>query len=259
MRRRVPWLILAFALLAWRPAPAADLERAAAHTVIEVVDGDTVVLDDRSSVRLVGIQAPKLSLGRAKVADQPLAKESKAALEALTLGRAVTLQFGGLQMDRHGRHLAHLQDDQGRWVQGEMLRRGLARVYTFSDNRSWAADMLALEQEARREARGLWHRDYYRVRTAEEAGRYLGRYEVIEGRVVAAASNKGTVYLNFGPDWRSDFTVTISPRDLRSFRTSRLDPFQWKGRRVRVRGWLKSMNGPMIQATHPEQIEVLGE
>ena len=33
----------------------------------------------------------------------------------------------------------------------------------------------------------------------------------------------------------------------------------YDGRRVRVRGWLKSLNGPMIEVTHPEQIEVLEE
>lgn len=33
----------------------------------------------------------------------------------------------------------------------------------------------------------------------------------------------------------------------------------YKGHILRVRGWLKSFNGPMIEATHPEQIEVLEE
>ena len=31
------------------------------------------------------------------------------------------------------------------------------------------------------------------------------------------------------------------------------------GKQLRVRGWLKSYNGPMIDVTHPEQIEVLEE
>ena len=33
----------------------------------------------------------------------------------------------------------------------------------------------------------------------------------------------------------------------------------YEGGRVRVRGWLKSFNGPMIEVTHPEQIEILKE
>jgi len=38
-----------------------------------------------------------------------------------------------------------------------------------------------------------------------------------------------------------------------------IDPTSWKGRRVRVRGWLRKYNGPMIDASHPEQIEVLAD
>ena len=83
----------------------------------EVIDGDTVVLDREISgsreVRLVGLQAPKLPLGRSGFREWPLAKESKAALAKMVLGRNVELGFGGVRMDRHGRLLAHLTRDDG--------------------------------------------------------------------------------------------------------------------------------------------------
>jgi hypothetical protein len=37
-----------------------------------------------------------------------------------------------------------------------------------------------------------------------------------------------------------------------------MDPATLKGRTVRVRGWLKQYNGPMIEVTHPEQMELPG-
>ena len=80
---------------------------------------------------------------------------------------------------------------------------------------------------------------------------------MIEGRVLDAAKVKGTVYLNFGENWRSDFTITIENRARRTFIKSKLDPLSLEGRRIRVRGWLKRRNGPGIKATHPEQIEVI--
>ena len=46
---------------------------------------------------------------------------------------------------------------------------------------------------------------------------------------------------------------------MRTFRRAGVDPTSLEGRRVRVRGWLQSLNGPMIEVTHPEQIEVLEE
>ena len=49
-----------------------------------------------------------------------------------------------------------------------------------------------------------------------------------------------------------------SPRNRAAFfDKASLDPAAWTGRRVRVRGWLTKRNGPMIRATHPEQIELL--
>ena len=70
---------------------------------------------------------------------------------------------------------------------------------------------------------------------------------------------RGRAYLNFGEDWRSDFTVTLSPAVRRRFERDGIDPVSYGRRRVRVRGWIKSFNGAMIEASHPEQIEVIEE
>jgi len=226
--------------------------------VIAVIDGDTLVLDDGREVRLVGLQAPKLPLGRPGFAAWPLAAEAKAALAGLTLGRRVRLAYGGRRGDRYGRLLAHLFDaETGAWVQGALLAAGMARVYSFADNRARVAEMLALERAARAAGRGIWGDPFYAPRSAAEAGAHLGGFELVEGRVLTAAAVRGTVYLNFGADWRSDFTVAIRPAARETFAAAGVDPLAYAGRLIRVRGWLKSYNGPMIEATHPEQIEVL--
>ena len=162
--------------------------------VTEVIDGDTVVLDNGRQVRLVGIQAPKLPLGRPGFEKWPLADAAKSALEDLVLGKTVTLGYGGLRTDRYNRLLAHLFLPDGAWVQGRLLEDGMARGQTF---------------------------------------------------------------LNFGEDWRTDFTISIAARDWKRFEAEGISPEDFRGRKVRVRGWLRSRNGPMINATHAEQIEVL--
>ena len=234
--------------------PASEIAR-----VTEIVDGDTVVLADGRQVRLVGIQAPKLPLGRAGFAAWPLSAEAKAALAALCLGREVRLAYGGRRGDRHGRVLAHLVDASGAWIQGALLAAGMARVYSFADNRALVPEMLAREAAARANGRGIWADPFYAVRTPEEAGRFLGRFELIEGRVQDVATVRGRVYLNFGADWRSDFTATLAPPVRRLFDSEGIDPQVYRGRIVRVRGWLDSFNGAMVEITHPEQIEVIGE
>lgn len=225
--------------------------------VVEVVDGDTLLLDDGGEVRLVGIQAPKLPLGRPGFQAWPLAEESRQALVDAALDREVGLAFGGREEDRYGRLLAHLVRDDGVWLQGLLLAQGMARVYSFPDNRTAVAEMLAIEREARAAGVGLWADPFYAIRSPEAAGDYLDTFQLVEGRIVDAATVRGRVYLNFGADWRDDFTVSISAGDVEPFLALGIDFESLIGQRIRVRGWLYRRNGPMIDATHPEQVEIL--
>ncbi len=254
--RRLWLIVLAAALLA---APVSAAEEV---TVKAVVDGDTVVLKTAlrgtRSIRLVGIQAPKLPLGRKNFPAWPLGEASRKMLESLVRGRTLGVSFGGAERDRHGRLLAHLHvNGSGLWVQGEMLKAGMARVYSFPDNRARVREMLALEKTARDARRGIWGLRFYAVRRPQDLFPLIGTFQLVQGRVLKAARVKGRVYLNFGDDWRQDFTVSLDAKARRLFRKTGLDPLTLAGKRIRVRGWLKKWNGPMIEATHPEQIEVL--
>ncbi|MBE1236544.1 thermonuclease family protein [Phaeovibrio sulfidiphilus] len=233
----------------------AELPSIGRHRVTDVVDGDTVVLDTGREVRLVGIQAPKLPLGRKGFAEWPLAPESRQALVDLVDGRTVTLHAGGATEDRHGRILAHLVTDDGVWIQGEMISRGLARVYTFPDNRALTEALYGREADARAARAGIWALDWYAVRPPARLDSEIGTFQVVEGTVVSAARAGRTVYLNFGRDWRRDFTVSIPERLLERFSALGRDPLAWTGKTVRVRGWLREKNGPWIEVTHPEMIE----
>jgi hypothetical protein len=165
-------------------------------------------------------------------------------------------------MDRHGRLVAQLwraaaDGSKDLWLQGELLADGLARVATTPDNVLLAPEMLRVEDEARSARRGLWGDPRYRVRTPEDAGAVLDGFQIVEGRVVAVAVRRGIGYVNFGADYRTDLTLSLSREALRLMRAANFDPASLQGSRVRARGWLRSFNGPLIEITHPEQIEVL--
>ena len=261
-----PLVLTVLILVCVGPLAAADarLDLVERAQVVEVIDGDTVRLDDGREVRLVGIQAPKLPLGRTGFQAWPLADEAKRALADLALGRAVGLGYAGRRVDRHGRVLAHLYrlDETGQaelWLQGALLEAGLARVYSFADNRALVAEMLERERRARAGRRGIWTDPFYAVRAPEGVDGNVGSFQLVEGIVVDAAEVRGRIYLNFGEDWKSDFTVTLAPAVRRLFMNEGIDPLGYGGKKVRVRGWIKSFNGPMIEASHPEQIEVIEE
>jgi endonuclease YncB( thermonuclease family) len=257
MRRiAVILLLLAPAAATAEPLPA-GLTRGDWVRAVDIVDGDTLRIADGREVRLVGLQAPKLPLGRKGFRAWPLADAAKAALARLALGRRLRLAYGGRRIDRHRRILAHLEDADGTWIQAALLARGMARVYTFRDNRTAVRAMYRVEAMARRARRGIWGHRFYRVRAPAELPRAIGSFQVVEGRVRAVATVRGTTYLNFGADWRTDFTIMLRGRSRKLFRGAGVDPAGLDGRRIRVRGWLRSRNGPMIEATHPEQIELL--
>ncbi|MDE0202130.1 MAG: thermonuclease family protein [Rhodospirillaceae bacterium] len=225
------------------PLPA-GLALDAEARVVDVIDGGTVLLDDGETVRLAGIE--------------PLAESARQTLARLVQGRRVGLAQGGVPRDRYGRLRGHLvRSDDGTWIQGALLAEGLARVHSLVDDRAGVAEMLVIERRARAARLGIWSEARYRVRAASEADANLRSFQLVEGRVKAAAVVRGRGYLNFGDDWREDFTVSIGPRDRRRFETAGIAIEDYKGRLVRVRGWVDSFNGPMIEATHPEQIEVL--
>lgn len=240
----------------------ADLRAGPKGTVASVTDGDTVVLDNGLVVRLIGTQAPKLPLGREDFAPWPKAEEAKARLEALTLGQTVEIRHGGAERDRHGRVLGQMfvVSTPEVWVQQQMVADGLARVYSFPDNRACLAELMAAETRARTMKLGIWTDPYYTVRRADRPKAIVeraGQYELVEGRVLLAEKSGGRVFLNFGRYWKEDFTAVIDGRAQRLFAEAGIDPLMLEEALVRIRGWVDDRDGPRIEVTHPEQIEVL--
>lgn len=225
-------------------------------TVREVVDGDTIILEEGQEVRLVGIQAPKLALGRLNFKDWPKAKEAKDFLVQLTLGKKVKLYVGQQIVDHNRRLLAHVVTEDGKWVQEEMLLQGWARVYSFPDNRRLVPEMLAMEKAARAQQLGIWRDEYYAVQSPDRVGP-VNSFQIVEGKVLGITKNKETIYLNFQENWRTDFTVEIKASSIGWFLSDGVDIMHLQGQTVRVRGWVENKNGPMIEVTHPEQIEIL--
>ena len=226
--------------------------------VTEIINPLTVKLEDGRLVHLAGLDYPDLDF-------YDPGDISVAAVEILTdflKGKHVRLfqtrdkEKG--RVNRMGHHIAHLRrTDNNVWVQGLLLSLGAARVRTTFYNPEMAEQMLALENIARKENSGLWEIDEFKILTPETAAEHLGSYQVVEGVVKKVSMQKSHLYLNFGNNWREDFTISIAKSDLRQFNKQQLNPQQWNNKTLRVRGWIESYNGPLIRVDHPEQIEIV--
>jgi endonuclease YncB( thermonuclease family) len=225
--------------------------------VLQVVEGRSVVLDDGREVQISGIEIPS-----ARPSGEVPAMPAKATLEAILLDQLVELRGPQEVIDRYGRTVAFVVRQNGPIdVAGELLARGHARVAAHIGDAACAAELHSRERVARTSKLGLWSEPYYDVIEARNAPHLLaarGRFSVVEGKVLSVRESGGTIYLNFGRRWSDALTVTISKRHERIFSGAGLPVNRLEGRTVRIRGWIEERNGPRIEASWPEQIEVAG-
>ncbi|MGE0408390.1 MAG: thermonuclease family protein [Amphiplicatus sp.] len=159
--------------------------------------------------------------------------------------------------DRWNRRVAKVILSDGGTMQERLVASGEARVRPESDDRPFIQRLLALEGEARATRRGLWRAPAFRVFDAADAAPAVGAFNLVEGVVVTAAKRGGRVYLNFGEDYRTDFTAAAKPSAARRWAKAGLDLVALADARLRLRGHVVWINGPSIEIVHPMQVECL--
>jgi micrococcal nuclease len=146
----------------WSDHPPEKLD-AGRFVVRQVIDGDTLLLDNGARVRLLGVDTPETKYSpRSDGADQPLARDALLFAERAVEGRNVRLQFDKERADKYGRFLAYVwyeDRDSAEEVllNEELVRAGLGRFlrdYPYSDRMK--RRFRAAEQEARNARLGLW-------------------------------------------------------------------------------------------------------
>ena len=234
------------------PADAAgcSFEPRGEGRVAAVIDARSFRLQDGREVRLAGIE--------------PVTREkasSASALSAVIAGRAVTLHGEDDTPDRYGRQPAFVYlEGSNTLVQSLLLAQGDALVSATVADKDCAGILNAAEAEARRAKRGTWA-ELAAIKNAESPGDILagiGRFTVVEGRVLSVRQAGATTYLNFGRNWTRDFAVTISRRAAAALEAAGIGLKSLENRRIRVRGWVETRGGPRIEVLRVGQIEMLG-
>jgi hypothetical protein len=254
--------ILTILLLAMSATPALALPACAPPVEIpdlainRVEINGVLVATDGRALKLEGLLLPG---GTRDHAPEDIARQAISVLSDLAAGHLVTAAAAVPKRDRYGRTRGQLfvVDDGAVWLQVEMLKRGLARVAIEPDRRECVKDLYAAEAEARARHAGLWALPQYAIRHSDAVNAHdLGTFQIVEGRVASAAV-KSRGYLNFGVDWKHDFTATIAPEDMKTFRAAGIDPAGYAGKTIRVRGIVEWHNGPEIEIASPDDIEIV--
>lgn len=228
-------------------------ENAEKVSVAEVLAGDRLKLADGRIVRLAGAEVPR---GWEKVETQ-----EQAAREALreALGEmSVSVIPVGKAADRHGRWPAHVFAG-GRNVSPVLLRAGHLRSRILPGEEACAEPFLLAEREARAAEIGAWSTLEFAIWDARDPSLATrnGLYELVTGTVVSVGTGSRMVFLDFGENYRQDFTVMVPPAVAKALTTQGVALESLSGRSVLVRGVVEESGGPAIRLGHPADIVLL--
>jgi len=244
-------LVMAASISAARASGCAFASQGDGH-VVEVIDGRSFRLADGREIRLIGIEE----------ASRETTKSARAAaLSAIIAGKDVSLAGDDDAPDRYGRQSAFVfLAGSDRPVQSLLLAEGAALTSGDIADKDCAAALMAAEAEARQGRKGTWAGSGV-IKNAESADDILagiGRFTLVEGRVLSVRQAGATTYLNFGRRWTRDFAVTISRRMMPAIESAGITAKSLENRRIRVRGWVEAHPAPRIEVVRAGQIEVLG-
>lgn len=244
-----------------------SIEAVAAETsqgrIAKITDEGLIVLETDEIVLLTGLDIPKILSEELAKSDPyayhswPLAHEVSGYLKDTLLGQSLTIYHEHQRTDRYGRLLGQIYRADGHWVQADLIKQGMARVISYRSNRQCIPTLLQLEQQAREEGKGIWQFAFYKVRTPGETIRDIETVQIVQGTVQSTAKIKDRIYLNFGEDYRQDFTGTIMAEHFKNFPMKGDELLNLEGQVIRLRGWISLFNGPTMAITHPEQIELV--
>jgi len=171
-------------------------------------------------------------------------------------GRVIALVFAVAPESPNGPGPTHVP------VGEALIDAGLARYEPSAAARPCRSALLAAEAGARASGLGLWADPYYaiiaaadRLSFAEKAGSSV----IVEGRIAGIASRRPRITLYFGPRRGGDFSVTILPRNSKTYEAAYASLAGLTGQTVRVRGLLDTRFGPQIEISDPDEVEAAGQ
>jgi micrococcal nuclease len=118
-----------------------------------VIDGDTILITNGQRIRYLGIDTPE----RGKDGpDEFLAREAYLFNRKLVWHKKVRLVYGPERRDKFDRVLAHVFLDNGLFVNGELIKKGLAYVLYHGPGLERFDELLQLQREAIQNSLGIW-------------------------------------------------------------------------------------------------------
>lgn len=129
---------------------------ASTFTVKRVVDGDTIVVEPNTTVRLLEIDTPE-TVHPQKPVECFGPEASARTKQLLHAGETVRLEYERERIDRYGRDLAQVfRQSDGLHINASLVQDGYAKVTVYKPNNAYETQFRKLEADARKNHRGIW-------------------------------------------------------------------------------------------------------
>jgi len=228
------------------------------YNVSRVVDGDTIELSNGETVRYIGIDTPEVREkdGSGWIYNpMPFAEKAKDLNRKLVEGKSVKLELDVQKKDKYKRLLAYVYIED-KMVNIEMVRQGLAMIYTYPPNVKYSQRFLDAQREAMDNKRGLWVDLEENKISTSEAKDNIGRIRMIEARVTDTRLTEKLLILKF----KGNFQVVLYKNNISpGLKDMIRSPDKYfKGKIVRVYGIIKNYKGHPEMMLHDfSQLEIL--
>ncbi len=233
-----------------------EIKQTKTGQIDKIIDPLTLLLKDGTIIRLASIDVP---MHKHENDFDALSYLKELLRENTKVFIFQTRQAKSGRINRMDHQLAHIvtQNDHI-WIQGSMLKNGFARLYTAPKHDELLNEMIMAENIAITHKNNLWSdTSQFKILTPLETSDNLGNFSIIEGTIQKVATVRNNVYLNFGKDWKTDFTVMVSPMIRKDFARQNIDLLSLGNQAVRVRGWLREYNGAFIELEDTAHLQIL--
>ncbi|MER2261130.1 MAG: thermonuclease family protein [Psychrobacillus sp.] len=141
-----------------------DVSKFEEFPLVSVIDGDTIKIKyngANENVRFLLIDTPETN--HPELGVQPFGLEAKDFTKQLLKGHeTVFLEFDVSYRDKYNRLLAYIYTPDGKSVQEELLKAGLARVaYIYAPNTRHVDWFESVQKKAQQQAIGIWSVENY--------------------------------------------------------------------------------------------------
>ncbi|MCF8467084.1 MAG: thermonuclease family protein [Sneathiella sp.] len=225
---------------------------------------ETYVVTGISQSRILTDQEISVSLYGVRLADpkSEFYQACQTYFRDFLFGRPITVEETSFPdnrsiPNRYGDLQAKIVTDKGKWLQEELIAAGFG---WWDGATNYPTDLrmrlIAAEERAENQKRGVWKT--FAVVDANDPKQHLadGAFVIAEGIIRDIHSASGITFLNFGDNWRSDFTAAISKESRKNFERQGWKLASLKNKLVRIRGLLRFYNGPFMDLGFPEQLDV---